>query len=87
MKLLAGLLTAASLYAAADRDMQRAIAWERHKERAAARQARIEKKRPSVTYTNNSADRSDPSASSNQVKDPGPRNQWSEKDKPAPEKK
>ena len=33
-------------------DMQAAIAWERHKEAAAARQARIEAKHPSVTYNN-----------------------------------
>ena len=87
MKLLAGLLTAAALCAAADRDMQRAIAWERHKERAAARQARIEKTRPSVTYTNNSADRADQNAPSSAVKDPGPRNHWTDKEKPAGEKK
>jgi hypothetical protein len=42
-------------------DMQRAIQWERHKEAAAARQARLEARHPSVTYTN-SADRSVPSA-------------------------
>jgi hypothetical protein len=34
-------------------DMQAAIAWERHKEAAAARQARIEARRPSVTNNNN----------------------------------
>jgi hypothetical protein len=33
-------------------DMQAAIAWERHKEAAAARQARIEARHPSVTYNN-----------------------------------
>jgi hypothetical protein len=37
-------------------DMQAAIAWERHTEAAAARQARIEAKHPTVTY--NSANRS-----------------------------
>jgi len=37
-------------------DMQAAIAWERHKDAAAARQARIEAKHPTVTY--NSANRS-----------------------------
>jgi len=31
-------------------DMQQAIAWERHKDAAAARQARIEAKHPTVTY-------------------------------------
>ena len=33
-------------------DMQAAIAWERHKDAAAARQARIEARHPSVTYNN-----------------------------------
>lgn len=33
--------------------MQEAIAFERHKEAAAARQARLEAKHPSVTYNNN----------------------------------
>lgn len=72
MKLIAGVLLAASMYAAVDKDMQRAIAWERHKERAAARQAQLEKRRPSVTYDKNTANRSieDPA---NKVKDPGPR--------------
>jgi hypothetical protein len=37
-------------------DMREAIAWERHKEAAAARQARIEAKHPTVTY--NTANRS-----------------------------
>jgi hypothetical protein len=49
-------------------DMQDAIAWERRKEAAAARWARIEAKHPSVTYDNN-ADRKDQPG---QVKDPGP---------------
>ena len=39
-------------------DMARAIAFERHKDAAAARQARIEAKHPSVTYYNSDADRS-----------------------------
>ena len=38
-------------------DMKQAIAFERHKDEAAARQARIEAKHPTVTYSN--ADRSD----------------------------
>jgi hypothetical protein len=38
-----------------DSDMQRAIAFERHKEAAAAREARIEAKHPTVFY--NDADR------------------------------
>jgi hypothetical protein len=74
MRLLAGLLLAVSLYGAADKDMQRAIAWERQKERAAARQARLEKKNPSVTYSNDSANRSaeDQETPGRPVKDPGP---------------
>jgi hypothetical protein len=69
MRLLAGLLFAASVYGAVDKDMQRAIAWERHKERAAARQAQIEKRNPTVTYNKNAADRA--AEEPNQVKDPG----------------
>jgi hypothetical protein len=74
MRVLAGLLVAVSLYAAADKDMQRAIAWERHKDRAAARQARLEKRHPSVTYNNNdTANRSaDDQQNGKTVKDPGP---------------
>lgn len=74
MRVLAGLLVAASMYAAADNDMQRAIAWERHKEQAAARQARLEKRHPSVTYNdNNSANRAaDDQQNTKTVKDPGP---------------
>lgn len=44
-------------------DVQRAIQWEKQKEAAAARQARLEARHPSVTYNNNadrSADRSAP---------------------------
>jgi hypothetical protein len=84
MKLLAGLLLTLSMYGAVDKDMQRAIAWERAKDRAAARQARLEKRHPSVTYNNNdnSANRSaDDSSAGNQVKDPGPKNQFADKDK------
>jgi hypothetical protein len=80
MRVLAGLLVAASMYAAADKDMQRAIAWERHKDRAAARQAQLEKKHPSVTYNKNSANRS-MEEDQNTVKDPGPKGQWSEPSK------
>lgn len=36
-------------------DMRRAIQWERHKEQAAARQARREARHPSVTYNNEAA--------------------------------
>jgi len=71
MRLITGLLLAASLYGAVDKDMQRAIAWERAKERAAARQARLEKIKPSVTY-NNTANRTADEPVANEVKDPGP---------------
>jgi len=78
MKLLAGLLAVVSLCAAADKDMQRAIAWERQKDRAAARQARLEKKHPSVPAAteNNSANRTDEREPANTVKDPGPNGQF-----------
>ena len=78
MKLLAGLLAVASLCAAADKDMQRAIAWERQKDRAAARQARLEKRHPSVpaaANNDNSANRADERQPANTVKDPGPQGQ------------
>jgi len=39
-------------------DIRRAIAWERHKDLAAARQAQLEAKHPSVTYADRSAHRS-----------------------------
>jgi hypothetical protein len=51
-------------------DMREAIAWERHKEAAAARQARIEAKHPTVTYNN--ANRSDEDKGT-PVKDAGPK--------------
>jgi len=74
MRVLAGLLMAVSMYAATDKDMQRAIAWERHKDRAAARQAQLEKRHPSVTYGTNTANRSaEEPQSGNTVKDPGPK--------------
>jgi hypothetical protein len=83
MKVLAGLLLAIAIGGAADKDMQRAIAFQRAKDRADARQARLEKRHPSVTYNNNTANRSsDDSLNPNQVKDPGPNNQWVDKDKP-----
>ena len=84
MKVLAGLLAVVSLCAAADKDMQRAIAWERQKDRAAARQARLEKRHPTVPAAandNNSANRTDPSGTANAVKDPGPKGQSAEQDK------
>jgi hypothetical protein len=79
MKLLAGLLAVVSLGVAADKDMQRAIAWERQKDRAAARQARLERKHPSVPAVteSNSANRTDEREPANTVKDPGPTGQSS----------
>jgi hypothetical protein len=83
MKVLAGLLAVVSLCAAADKDMQRAIAWERQKDRAAARQARLEKRHPSVPAVadNNSANRTDENQPANTVKDPGPKGQFTDQDK------
>jgi len=74
IKVVAGAMLLASLCGAADRDMQRAIAWERHKDQAAARQARKEARNPSVTYSNNSANRSAPDEEpqGRKVVDPGP---------------
>jgi len=53
-------------------DMRRAIAWERHKEAAAARQARIERRHPSVPPAAN-ADRTmeEPQRQGRPVKDTG----------------
>jgi hypothetical protein len=73
MKVIAGIIVVASLLGAADRDMQRAIAWERHKDQAAARQARLERRHPSVTHDANRAERSsDQEMQGRPVKDPGP---------------
>jgi hypothetical protein len=56
-----------------DKDMQRAIAWERYKDQAAARQARKERLHPSVTYSNREANREmDESAPGDKVIDHGP---------------
>ncbi len=56
-------------------DMRRAIAFQRAKDRADARQARLEARHPSVTYTNadRSANRSveQSPAQGRRVKDPG----------------
>jgi len=70
-KFLIGIVTAGFLLSpfgcAADRpqkkdqssdEMAQAIAFERHKDAAAARQARIEAKHPTVTYSNSEAERS-----------------------------
>src|SRR5258708_2847507 len=55
-------------------DMRQAIAFQRAKDRADARQARLEAKHPSVTYTdaNRSADRNMDNLQGTPVKDPGP---------------
>jgi hypothetical protein len=55
----------------ADPDMQRAIAWERYKDLAAARQARKEARHPSVTYFNNANREMDESTPGTKVVDPG----------------
>ena len=74
IRFVAGLTVLAALGMAADRDMQRAIAWERFKDQAAARQAAKERRHPSVTYNNNSANRAnDKDVQGTPVKDPGPR--------------
>ncbi len=53
-------------------DMQRAIAFQRAKDRADARQARLEARHPSVSYSTNSANREDESGITGRtVKDPG----------------
>jgi len=72
IKLIAGTVLLASLCGAVDRDMQRAIAWERHKDRAAAMQARKESRHPSVAYRNNTANRSNDEPQGRKVIDPGP---------------
>ena len=53
-----------------DDEIRRAIAFERYKDAAAARQARREEKHPSVEYSN--ADRSADRDDGHRVKDPGP---------------
>jgi hypothetical protein len=75
--LLAPIVSAATAKksAAMSEDMRRAIAWERYKDLAAARQARLEAIHPSATSTdaNRSANRSvDESTQGKKVKDPGP---------------
>ena len=58
---------------AMSQDMRQAIAFERAKDRADARQARIEAKHPSVTYANSGANRSvEEPEQGRPVKDPGP---------------
>jgi hypothetical protein len=53
-----------------DNDMARAIAFQRQKDAADARQARLEARHPSVSYSN-SAERSADRESGNRVQDPG----------------
>jgi hypothetical protein len=55
-----------------DNDMQRAIAWERYKDLAAARQARKEARHPSVTYSNHANREGDESAPGTKIEDRGP---------------
>src|ERR1700749_3151123 len=79
---IGGLLLASLAFAAtpadnssSGKDMRQAIAFERHKDVAAARQAQKEARHPSVSYSNadRSADRSDEQAPAGRpVKDPGP---------------
>src|ERR1700736_4262324 len=84
-KLLAGFVSAAfvlaSLCQAAepqkrpgtrqDSDMARAIAFQRQKDAADARQARLEAKRPSVSYSNSAERSADRVSGNNEVGDPG----------------
>ena len=78
IRVVAGAMLLASLAGAVDKDMQRAIAWERHKDQAAARQAQLEKRHPSVTYNN--ANRStDEDVQGTPVKDAGPRGAYKKK--------
>ncbi len=72
IRVIAGAMLLASLCGAVDRDMQRAIAWERHKDQAAARQARLEQRHPSVTYSNSANRSSDEEVQGRRVQDPGP---------------
>ncbi len=66
-------VTFAAENAKSDSDMQRAIAWERYKDLAAARQARKEARHSSVTYGENNANREmDASTQGRKVVDPGP---------------
>jgi hypothetical protein len=65
----AGALSAGAVERQND-DMRRAIAWERYKDLAAARQAAKERKHPSVSY--GQANREMDDMSGRPVKDPGP---------------
>jgi hypothetical protein len=70
----AGMLLAVEPVSRQSNDMRRAIAWERYKDLAAARQAAKERKHPSVSYgeANRSRDREMEQMEGRPVKDPGP---------------
>lgn len=70
----AGILPAAQPQNRMSDDMRRAIAWERYKDLAAARQAARERKHPSVTYgeADRTRDRDMEEMGGRPVKDPGP---------------
>jgi len=84
-RLLAGFVSAAFVLAplcqAADRqknseskqdsDMARAIAFQRQKDAADARQARLEAKHPSVSYSNSAERSADRDVTGREVGDPG----------------
>ncbi len=82
-RLLAGLVCAGALCAplvsaastkksTMSEDMRRAIAWEHHKDAAAARQARLERRHPTVPSANANANRSvEEPQQGRTVKDPG----------------
>jgi hypothetical protein len=73
--LISGVLVSPAVRAAeqkrVDNDMQRAIAWERYKDLAAARQARKEARHPSVTYNHNANREADESTPRTRMVDPG----------------
>ena len=84
-KLLAGFVSAAFVLAPLcqaaepqkrlenkqDSDMARAIAFQRQKDAADARQARLEAKHPSVSYSNSAERSADRDVTGQQVGDPG----------------
>jgi hypothetical protein len=72
IRVVAGTMLLASLCGAVDRDMQRAIAWERHKDRAAALQARKEARHPSVPPANSANRSTEDEPQGRKVVDPGP---------------
>jgi hypothetical protein len=69
-----GMLAGAALAADQSADMRRAIAWERYKDLAAARQAAKEKKHPSVMYRGEASREQETAVPpADRVSDPGPR--------------